>query len=266
MHVDGADYRPPSVLRISAVSSRMWVGGALLTVGAHLIVPGAVALVLSLLAVIGVGDEKVAPLVEERHVVAARFVRKGELPDPNKMPNRRVPRKSTAPDNATAVSKNMNPEPPKHQDAGVRPPDPEEDLLTTLGDRAQAFAELAPERPVEGDPNGLEDGTETEAKAGDMYADQLTAFFRRGWSVPNTLTSDELRGKTVRAEIAITTDMHVSDFEIAVSSSLPLLDQSVLERLTQLRELQTTLPEPPLEVEQLYRGQRVVILFKPVAQ
>lgn len=263
MFVDGGDYRPPTLLRSSGSDSRMMFGGALVTVGAHLIVPGGIALVLSLLSVMGVGQDKIAPLVEERHVVAARFVRKGELPDPAKMPNRRVPRKSTAPDQATAISKNEKPEPPKKQDAGVRPPDPEEDLLTTLGDRAQAFAEMAPDRPVEGDPNGLEEGTETEAQAGDVYAGQLTMFFRRGWMVPTTLTADELRGKIVVTDITITRDMHVGDFAVTTSSGLPLLDQSVIDRLTQLRELGTTLPEPPYEVEHLYRGQRVGIRFKP---
>lgn len=262
MHVDAGDYRPPTLLRTSGTSPRMLIGGALFTVGAHLIVPGGVALVLSLLSVVGVGEERVAPLVEERHVVAARFVRKGELPDPNKMPNRRVPRKSTAPDQATAISKNENPEPPKPQDAGVRPPDPEEDLLTTLGDRAQAFAELAPERPVEGDPNGEEDG-DTEAREGDVYLGQLTAFFRRGWMVPTTLGEDELRGRVAKVEVEITRDMHVGAFEISDGSGLPLLDQSVLDRLTQLRELGTTLPEPPISVEAAYRGQRLVINFKP---
>lgn len=263
MHVDGGDYRPPTLLRGSGVNPRMLFGGALLTVGAHFIVPGGIALVLSLLSVMGIGDEKIAPLVEERHVVAARFVRKGELPDPNKMPNRRVPRKSTAPDQATAISKNENPEPPKPHDAGVRPPDPEEDLLTTLGDRAQAFAELAPERAVEGDPNGDENG-DTEAREGDVYVGQLSTFFQRGWVVPTTLTDDELRGKLVIAEIEITRDLHVGDFAIDSSSGLPLLDQSVLDRLTQLRELATTLPEPPLAVEHMYRGQRVVIRFNPL--
>jgi len=263
MHVDAGDYRPPTLLRKSGVSPRMLFGGALITVGAHLLVPGGIALVLALLSVVGVGAEKVAPLIEERHVVAARFVRKGELPDPTKMPNRRVPRKSTAPDQSTAISKNENPDKPKLQDAGVRPPDPEEDLLTTLGDRAQAFAELAPERPVEGDPNGIEEGTETEAQAGDIYAGQITMFFRRGWMVPTTLTEDDLRGKIVVTDIEITHDLHVGAFEITSGSGLPLLDRSVLDRLTQLRELGTTLPEPPLEVEHLYRGQRVGIRFKP---
>lgn len=262
MHVDGGDYRPPTLLRSSGVNPRMLFGGALLTVGAHLLVPGAIALVLSMLAVMGVGEEKLAPLVEERHVVAARFVRKGELPDPNKMPNRKVPRKTVAPDQRTAISKNENPEPPKPQDAGVRPPNAEEDLLTMLGDRAQAFAEVAPERAIEGDPDGEEDG-DTEARAGDVYLGKLVSFFRRGWSVPTTLTADDLRGKSVRVDIEITHDLHVGDYEIRVGSGLPLLDQSVLDRLIQLHELQTTLPEPPLEVDHEYRGQRVGILFRP---
>lgn len=263
MHVDAGDFRPPTLLRKSGVSTRMLFGGALITVGAHLLVPAGIALVLAFLSVVGVGAEKVAPLVEERHVVAARFVRKGELPDPNKMPNRRVPRKSTAPDRSTAISKNDNPDKPKPQDAGVPPPDPVEDLLTSLGDRAQAFAELAPERPVEGDPNGIDEGTETEAQAGDIYAGQLTLFFRRGWMVPTTLTADDLRGKVVVTDIEITRDLHVGAFSITTGSGVPLLDQSVIDRLTQLRELGTTLPEPPLEVEQLYRGARVGIRFKP---
>ena len=88
----------------------------------------------------------------EEHVVEARFVQKGIKRDPKKLPDRIVPRKSTAPDKSIVVSKDMNPEPPRQAQGEGPPENAAEDLLTRLGDRAQAFAEIAEEREKEGDP------------------------------------------------------------------------------------------------------------------
>src|SRR5262249_19088475 len=161
-------------------------------------------------------------------------------------PNRIVPRLSTAPDDAKVVSKNMNPEQPEKRDAGPRPERPKEDSLTRIGDRAQAFAEIAEEREKEGDPEGIKEGTETQAKAGNIYLGKVVAFLKRGWTIPTTL-GDTSKLMAV-ATFEITRDLKVGEFKVDKSSGEPLFDQSVEDRLQQLHQSGATLPEPPPEV------------------
>jgi len=253
----GLDLRPPSLLDSELMNSQMWLGGVLVALAAHVLLPVAAIISLGLLAESGLGDSEPEGYIEE-HVVEARFVRRGKKLDPNKLPNRRVPRLSTAPDKSTVVSKNMNPEPPDKKDE-QEPEDPVDDLVTRLGDRAKAFAEIAEERELEGDPEGVDFGTETEAKAGDIYRGKLKDFFQRGWTIPTTL-GDTSKLK-VTAEVEITRDLKVGASSILKRSGVPLFDQSVEDRFQQLRTLGTTLPEPPPEVAEQFLGKKININF-----
>lgn len=195
----------------------------------------------------------------DEHIVEARLVRLGKAPDKKKLPQRQVPRKTTAPKDSVAVSKKEEPKPPPAEKKPEPPKEAEEDPLTRLGDRAQAFAEIAEEREREGDPEGDPEGDALEAQAGDRYAGQLTAFFKRGWTIPTTL-GDTSKLMTI-ANVTITRDLHVGDFEIVETSGEPLFDQSVEDRFTELRSQQTTLPEPPLEVAHRFLGQTITVRF-----
>ncbi len=258
--MQGLDFRPPSLLRPRTVSSGMAVGGVVAAICAHLLVPGAIALVLALLSASGVG--KTPHAIIEEHVVEARFVRLGKKLDPHKIPNRKVPVKSTAPQPGVAVSKVMDPPKPNKPDAGPQPVNPTEDLLTHLGDRAQTFAEIAQQQEQEGDPNGVPDGTETSAKAGDLYMGQLVSFFKRGWTIPNTLT--DTHNLVTRASIEITASKHVGPHQIVKSSGNALFDQSVEDRINELRAQGTTLPDPPPEVADKFAGTWTLgVNFKP---
>lgn len=257
MQVLAHDVRPPSALGAGVLDRREIVAGAAVAVGAHLVFPLAVALGISLLATAGAGDNRPESFIEE-HVVEARFVRLGKKPDPDKLPNRIVPRLQTAPDQATAVSKDMNPPKPEKPDAGPRPERPVEDELLRLGDRAQVFAEID-DSEREGDPGGIADGTETEARAGDIYAGKLSAFFKRGWTIPTTL--GDTSGLSVMAEVTITADLHVGPSRIVKGSGEALFDQSVEDRFAELRSLGTTLPEPPPEVADRFLGKTIGVRF-----
>lgn len=244
------DLRPPSLLTRRVITGKMAVGGILFALGAHLLVPATIALVVAIIAATGVGATP-TQVIQEDKVVEARFVKLGQKLDPKKLPQRKAPAKTTAPQPGVAVSKEMDPPKPKEQ----KPPPPqhaEEDPLMRLGDRAQQFAEIQEKREQEGDPNGIAEGTETQAKAGDLYRGQLVAFFRRGWTIPSTL-GDTSR-LTTRATVEITPDRHVGEHTIVKSSGEPLFDQSVEDRFNELRSLGTTLPEPPPEVASQFSG------------
>jgi hypothetical protein len=264
MRVNRGDVRPASMLEGSPLSSSMLVGGALFVLIAHIGAPLVFFAIISALAASGIADTKPPTTFIEEQVVEATFVRLGEKKDPDKLPDRKVPIKHTAPDDSTVVSKDNNPPPPDKPDAGVRPPRPEESDLTVIGDRAQIFAEIQKQQELEGDPNGVPEGTDTEAKAGNIYAGQLSSFFKRGWTVPTTL--GDTSKLVTRVSIEITRDLKIGNFEVTRSSGEPVYDQSVEDRLNELKSLQTTLPEPPPEVAAQYLGQTIDFQFKDTAK
>jgi hypothetical protein len=265
MFVAAQDLSPPSMLDIRAFSRQMVVGGALITLGAHVLFPTAVFALLSAFTAVGIGADhpsETRPILDD-HIVEARFVRLGKKRDPGRLPDRVVPIKSTAPDRSTVVSRKLNPDKPKKREDEEKepPPDAAEDLLTRLGDRAQAFAEIAEQREREGDPEGVQWGTEKEGREGDIYRGKLVAFFHRGWALPTTLNPEAVRDLKVRVEVQLTQDLHVGAFKLVGSSGNPLFDQSVTDRLQQLRHLGTPVPEPPAEAAGRYRGQTIVVRF-----
>ncbi len=245
------DERPPSLLSSRPFELKAAIGGVLGILGAHILVPGAFMLMLALIAATGTGKTPTRAIPED-HIVEASFVKLGKKLDPTKIPNRKVPIKTTAPQPGVAVSKNMDPPKPNKPDAGPPPEHAQEDLLTHLGDRAQAFAEMAQQQEQEGDPNGVADGTETTAKAGDIYLGQVAMFFKRGWTVPTTIADPS--GFTTKITIEITADRHVGTHDIVKTSGDALFDQSVEDRINELRAQASTLPEPPPEIADKYRN------------
>jgi len=260
VYVEPTDWRPPSLLHFGAFDSQALLGGF----GALLAFAGVVAFSVALDVLLGgavfSGDDGAASAPPPRQVITARFVQRGRVFRPNEMPNRQVPRLSTAPPQGVSVSK----APRAHRerpDAGPPPPNATEDLLQRLGDRAQVFAEIAEERDREGDPDGLEEGTERIAQAGDLYAGQLYRLFRRGWTVPETISDEQKQSLRTSVTIDISEDLRVTGFAVARTSGNALFDQSVLNRLQEVKDSNTTLPEPPPEVAAQYVGQTITLRF-----
>jgi outer membrane biosynthesis protein TonB len=255
MHVESHDIRPPSMLEAPAWSGEMLRGGLLAALVAHVGAPLLFVLVTTILA--ATLAKPGGPPVVEKHIVEARFVRLGKKPEPKKLPQRQVPKKSTAPDPATAVSKKPVDKP--KPDAGPPPERSTQDLLTRIGDRAQALAEIVDEKEPEGDPEGSREGTDTEAQVGDIYLGKLVALFKRGWTIPSTIgDTSKLR---VTAIFEITRDLKVGDFKVEQSSGAPLFDQSVEDRFQQLRSEGVTLPTPPPEVADQFLGKTIGVRF-----
>jgi hypothetical protein len=258
-----ADVRPPSAFDPRRPDAASLLGGLL----AAVLVPGTIVAVAAAFAIASAvlaaaGDD--APPIRERHVVHAEFVKLGKPLDPNRLPNRHVPLKATAPDDKVVVS--QTPEEPKAQapEPEVKPPAHAEvdDLLRNLEASAHKFAELDQKREMEGNPDGIEEGTAREAKAGDIYLGKLRNFFHRGWTVPSTLSDAERRKLTVEVDLKIAPDLRVADFRVRTESGAPLFDQSVLDHLASLQRSGATLPEPPLEVADQFLGRWIGLLFR----
>jgi hypothetical protein len=266
LFIDPADDRPISALEGEALNAERALAGLAASLGIHVTLPVAIAVMVAVFAAVAPGSaaDDSGPAIEEDNVIAARFVQLGREFDPDELPDRQVPLLSTAPPQPRpAPSKNMNPEPRTPPDAGTPPPDSVEDPIARLGDRAQAFAEIAERREREGNPEGIEEGTETEAGEGDLWLGRLRGHFRRGWSVPTTLDPETVRGLRARFDVVIGRDLRIARFSMrGEGSGNPLFDQSINEHLTRMQASGDAVPPPPNdEVADAYLGQAIGLSY-----
>jgi hypothetical protein len=216
-------------------------------------------LVLSYLGVIVRKHEDEQPFVP-KPVVAATLLKLGKPLDPNKLPDRIVPKQRTAPKQDLVASAD---DPVHKRDAGAPVLNAKDDDLKRLIDKSDPFAEDAgKQRPEIGDPRGLDSGTEPDpnkVKAGDMYAAQLAQFFKEQWNVPSVISQGEANRLCVTMQVNIDRMMrvwHVRDAPIQKSSN-DLYDDSARTMLQKVMDAHTSLPQPPPEVAELYRGRTV---------
>lgn len=264
MRVDDADWRPSSLLDAHREGGAGSVIAGVISVAAvHLILPLTLIFGIAFLREIGVLEAFTQRTAgPEKHIVEARFVKLGKQFDPRKLPNRRVPPKAFDRPHGVAVSK--TPVDRVIPDGGPEHPlnHAQIDLLKRLAARADPFAEIAQQQDLEGNPEGIEDGTEDTARAGDIYVGQLYRLFRSGWTVPNNVPDDELEHMVVDVDVRISEDRHIASFGIRGSSGNADFDQSVRARLQALQDANTELPEPPPEVASDFLGQTIGIRFR----
>lgn len=272
LRLDPADARPDSALGTTWLSGLAVAGGVGFTIVAPVLVSlfaGVMMLATSAISTLmeflpdepEITDHEL--LIEEEDIIEARFVTLG-IDFEDELPNRIVPRLSTAPPQPSEVptvdtptERMERPEPQEEEP----PPDAVEDVLARLGDRVQAFAEIAEERDREGSPDGIEEGTETEATEGNIYRGRLFSFFHRGWSVPTTLGPDDLEGLRTSLDVQIGENLEIVTFSVRTPSGSPLFDQSCMQQLTRLQAADQHIPPPPEEVADQYIGRRMVVRF-----
>lgn len=209
---------------------------------------------------LNVAEEK--PAVA-RPVVQATLLKLGKPLDPKKLPDRFVPQARTAPHKQLVASRE---DPPVgRKDAGAPPPPPntEDRTIENLIAHSDPFAEDSGKpRIEEGHPGGVDGGTETDpnkVKAGDMYAAQLDQFFSDRNHVPTIISVGEARRLCVVFEMRVGRNMtlwHVRQ-EPVKSSGNPLFDDAARTMLLKLLDEKTALPEPPKELDELYRSRTV---------
>jgi hypothetical protein len=206
--------------------------------------------------------EEEKPLVS-RPVVQAALLKLGKPLDPKKLPDRLVPQQRTAPKNQVTASQQ---DPVKKLDAGAPPPNAEDSDILNLVAKSDPFAEDAGKRqPEVGHESGVDGGTETDpnkVRAGDMYATQLGQFFGQHLNVPSVISVGEERRLCAIYEINVGRNMviwHVKTTPIK-SSGNELFDDAARSMLLKLLDDKTPLPQPPKEVDELYRGRRIQIV------
>jgi outer membrane biosynthesis protein TonB len=268
LRIDPSDEHVASMFTFRAPDIKVVMGG-FAAVGA---VVGALAIILGVSIAFRAALEAVnAQLaqqtseLEEDDIIEARFVTLGRQLDPNELPDRIVPRLATAPPTPSEVPTIDTPQEQAEEREHPEEPPPNatlDDILRRADEVQQPFAEIIDEeREREGNPDGIEGGTEREGTEGDLYRGRMMMFFRRGWSVPTTLTPDEVRALTTTVTVQIGGNLEIVSFEVRASSGNALFDQSVLEQLTRLQTSGATIPPPPEEVAADYIGQRIAVRF-----
>jgi hypothetical protein len=256
-----ADERPPSLLDKRPIGPTALFTGMTMTVAAHVLIPLAILGSQWLLVALGL-----AVPVEERErpkeiveITEAELVRLGKPFDPRKLPSRKVPPIAKRKPDGVVVSRDpREPPPEKPEEKKERPKEAKAAALDNLIDRTKEFAEDV-EYEQEGDPNGLREGTATTAKEGDIYAGQLSLFFRRNWSLPNTVQNPEKL--LAVAQIQTGSDGRVKSVEISSPSGDPYFDQSIVDAVDSLIQAGATIPEPPPAVAATYLGKTLQLRF-----
>jgi colicin import membrane protein len=205
----------------------------------------------------------IPPLERERpkqitEVVAAEFVKLGKPFDPRKLPQRKVPPVVKRKVDGVAYTPDAKEQPEKKEEK-EKPREFKESALDNLIDRTKEFAEDVPEREEEGDPNGLREGTATEAREGNIYQGQLVLFFRRNFTVNNMVADpDKL---AAFAGVEVSADGHLLDVSIVRSSGDPSFDNDVISSVRALMESGATIPEPPPTLAGNYYGKTISVRF-----
>ena len=132
-------------------------------------------------------------------------------------------------------------------------------MLSQLGERAGAISDLTKGPELEGDPDGIVEGTKASGTEEEIYLGKLYSYFRRGWQVPTLISDDELAKLACVLELSITSDGRVGEYEITRSSGNEAFDESVRRRMSQAEGAK--LPAPPESVADRVLGETISLRF-----
>ena len=261
------DWRALSLLETEQPTLVEIAGGVGFTLAAFVTIP-----VLALLSAFffggvqsifggGVDDLPPAPI----EVIETRFVRLGKRREPRKLPSKEIrDAEQTAPVPQAPESEPMAAVPTGKKEKGLAKPKEkrnqrDEDLLSQLGERAGAISDLTKGPELEGDPDGIVEGTKATGDELEIYLGKLYSYFRRGWQVPTLITDEELQKLACVIELSVTKDGRVGDYEVKRPSGNEAFDESVRRRMSQAEGAE--LPGPPESVANRIYGETISLRF-----
>ncbi len=198
-------------------------------------------------------------------MIETRFVRLGKHREPRKLPSKEIPNaQQTAPVPQAPESEPVAAAPTGKREKGLAKPrkkrnEGDEDLLSQLGERAVAISDLTKAPELEGDPEGIVEGTKASGDELEIYLGKLYSYFRRGWQVPTLLTDEELQKLACVIELSITSDGRVGDYEVKRASGNEAFDESVRRRMSEAEGAE--LPSPPDSVANRILGETISLRF-----
>jgi outer membrane biosynthesis protein TonB len=262
-----ADWRALSLLETEQPTPMEIAGGVAFTLATFVTIP-ALALLSALFfggveSMFGGGIDDLPPPPLE--VIEARFVRLGKRREPRKLPSKEIPEaQQTAPVPEAPDSEPMAAVPTGQKEKGLAKPkkkrnERDEELLSQLGERAGAISDLTKGPELEGDPDGIVEGTEATGDELQIYLGKLYSYFRRGWQVPSLITDEELQKLACVIELSITKDGRVGGYEVKRPSGNEAFDESVRRRMSQAEGAE--LPGPPESVANRIYGETISLRF-----
>lgn len=262
-----SDWRALSLLETEQPTLTEIMGGIGFTLVAFVLTPALALLSAFLLgglgAVFGTAVEELpaAPI----EVIETRFVRLGKKQQARRLPSKEIPHaQQTAPVPQAPDSEAMAAPTTGNEEKGLAKPkkkrrERDEDLLSQLGARAGAISELSKGPELEGDPDGIAEGTKASGTEREIYIGKLYSYFRSGWQVPTLITDDELQKLACMVELSITKNGRVGEYEVKRASGNEAFDDSVRRRLDQTQG--GKLPPPPESVASQILGKSVSLVF-----
>jgi hypothetical protein len=262
-----SDWRALSLLETEQPTLPEIVGGIGFTLAFVVLTPLLALLSAFLLGgmgtILGAGVEELPPAPIE--VIETRFVRLGKKQQSKRLPSKEIPNaQQTAPVPQAPDSEPMAAVSTGKKEKGLAKPKNErterdDDLLSQLGARAGAISDLSKGPELEGDPDGIVEGTKASGDEREIYIGKLYSYFRRGWQVPTLITDDELQKLACMVELSITKDGRVGEYEVKRPSGNEAFDDSVRRRLDQTEGAK--LPQPPESVVNQILGKSVSLVF-----
>ncbi|TFH31102.1 MAG: TonB C-terminal domain-containing protein [Myxococcales bacterium] len=265
--VEVSDWRALSLLETEQPTLMEIVGGIAFTIAAFVGLP-ALALLSALVfgemeSLFGAGvDDLPPPSIE---VIETRFVRLGKRKEPRRLPSKEIPdAQQTAPVPQAPESEPMAAVPTGKQEKGLAKPNKQrnqrdEDLLSQLGERAGAISDLTKGPELEGDPDGIVEGTKATGDELEIYLGKLYSYFRRGWQVPTQISDEELQKLACVIELSIMKDGRVGGYEVTRPSGNEAFDESVRRRMSQAEG--ADLPGPPESIANRVFGETISLRF-----
>lgn len=262
-----SDWRALSLLETEQPTLAEVAGGIGFTLAAFVLIPALAVLSAFLLGGMealfgGRVDDLPPPPIE---VIETRFVRLGKRREPRRLPSKEIPEaEQTAPVPEAPDSEPMEAVPTGNKEKGLAKPkdkrqDRDDDLLSQLGERAGAISDLTKGPELEGDPEGIVEGTKASGDEVEIYIGKLYSYFRRGWQVPTVITDEELQKLACVIELSITNDGRVGEYEVKRPSGNEAFDDSVRRRMSQAEGAE--LPAPPESVAKRILGETISLRF-----
>ena len=265
--VDAGDWRALCLLETEQPTLTEIAGGIGFALAAFITIPALALLSGFLLGGMesifgGAVDDLPPPAIE---VIETRFVRLGKRKEPRRLPSKEIPdAQQTAPVPQAPDSEPMAAVPTGKKEKGLAKPkdkrnERDEDLLSQLGERAGAISDLTKGPELEGDPDGIVEGTKASGDEVEIYLGKLYSYFRSGWQVPTLITDEELQKLACVIEVSITKDGRVGDYEVKRPSGNEAFDDSVRRRMSQAEGAE--LPSPPESVANRVLGETISLRF-----
>ncbi len=259
--VDPRDQRPATAFHAGRVSTLAIVIGALTMLGSHIFLAVVLLVVTAFSLDQSARAEQAREMFEEQppevEFVEAKLIKLGRQFDPHELPNRIREARTTAPPQPSDIPR-QGADRVRRPDAG--PLDSVNDLVARLGTRADELAHIAQAAEQEGDPDGVAEGT-VDRDEGDVYRTYLYGYFRRGFTMPTSITDEERHGLAATVRVQTSPAGIIEGFTIASASGNSDFDQAVRLRMDQA--VGSQLRDPPDEERNTYFGTSFPIRFSP---